>query len=163
VTLHGPKLLDADHVVEGFDCGTPALNDWLVRRALTNQQSGATRTWAVSSDAERRVVGYYAAATASIVRAATTKRAARNQPEDVPAVLLARLAVDRRHAGRGLAAALLQHFVLKALEVAALVGARVLLVHAQDENARRFYLRYGFERSPVDEFTLMRVITDLTR
>jgi GNAT superfamily N-acetyltransferase len=160
VSLRGPEPLGPDHVLDGFDCEKASLNDWLVRRALTNQGSGASRTWVVVDDSGR-VVAYYASATASILRGAATKRAARNQPEDVPAVLLARMAVDREHRGQGLGAALLKHFVLKALEVAALVGARVLLVHAEDEEARQFYLHHDFEPSPIDEFTLMRVIGDL--
>ena len=161
MSLRGPELLGGQHVLEGFDCGAPALNDWLRRRALANQRSGATRTWVVSDDDAERVVGYYASATASILRAAATKRGGRNQPEDVPAILLARLAVDRDFVGRGLWAALLKHFVLKALEVAAIVGARVLLVHAQDDQARNFYLHHDFEPSPIDDLTLMRVIADL--
>jgi GNAT superfamily N-acetyltransferase len=152
--------LGPDHVLEGFDCGKPALNEWLLRRALANQGSGASRTW-VSADDGGRVVAYYASATASILREVVTKKAGRNQPETVPAVLLARLAVDRRHQGQGLAAALLKHFILKALEVSSIVGARVLLVHAEDEQARQFYLHHDFELSPIDDLTLMRVIKDL--
>lgn len=159
--LRGPELLGPDHVLEGFDCGTPALNEWLVRRALANQRSGASRTWVVTDDEIGSVVGYYSSATASIIRSAATKRAARNQPEDIPAILLARLGVDRECAGQGLGKALLKHFIIKALEVAAVVGARILLVHGQDEEARSFYVHHGFEPSPIDDLTLMRVIADL--
>ena len=161
MSLRGPELLGPDHVVEGFDCGTAPLNDWLIRRALANQRSGASRAWVVSDDDAQRVVAYYASATASILRSAATKRAARNQPDDIPAILLARLAVDQDFAGRGLGAALLKHFVLKALEVAAVIGARILLVHAQDDQARQFYLHHDFEPSPIDDLSLMRVIADL--
>lgn len=159
MTLQGPALLTAQHVVEQFDCGAPELDEWPRRRALANQHSGASRTWVIHN--ERVVVGYYASATASIIRAAVSARAARYQPEDVPAILLARLGVDKRFTGRGLASELVRHFVLKALEVSELVGARVLLVHAQDANAREFYMHHDFEPSPLDELTLMRVITDL--
>lgn len=76
-------------------------------------------------------------------------------------MLLARLAVDRKHAGQDLGGALLKHFVPKAPEVSAVVGARALLVHAQDEEAREFYLHHDFELSPIDDLTLMRLITDI--
>ena len=161
MTLRGPEPLGPDHVLEGFDCGTRALNEWLTRRGLPNQRSGASRTWVATDDDAGRVVGYYASATASIMRSAATTRAARHQPEDVPAVLLARLAVDRDFTGRGLGGALLKHFVVKALEVASVVGARIVLVHAQDDQARSFYVHHDFEPSPIDDLTLMRVITDL--
>ena len=160
MTLRGPILLDPSHITEGFDSGKPSLDEWLRRRGTANQRSGASRTWVVI-DEEDRVVGYYASATASIARAVATKRAARNQPEDIPAVLLARLAADQHYQGRGLASALLKHFLLKALEVAAIVGARVVLVHAQDDEAKAFYLHHDFEPSPLDDLTLMRPIADL--
>lgn len=67
MSLRGPELLGRGHVLDGFDCGSVALNDWLVRRSLANQQSGASRTWVVADDASR-VVAYYASSTASIVR-----------------------------------------------------------------------------------------------
>lgn len=157
MTYGGPEPLGPHHFLGGFDCGKAPLNHWLLRRALANQHSGASRAWVVTEEADR-VVAYYASATASVIRAAATKRAARNQPEDIPAVLLARMAVDVTHRGRGLGAALLQHFVRKALDVADLVGVRILLVHAQDEEAKAFYQHHDFEPSPLDDLTLMRVI-----
>lgn len=161
MTYRGPELLGPGHILDGFDCGKDALNDWLLRRAFRNQQTGATRTWVVI-DRDDRVVAYYASATASIIRSAATGRAARNQPEDIPAVLLARMAVDVKHHGNGLGSALLKHFILKAFEVAQVVGVRILLVHAQDDDARTFYLHHDFLPSPIDDLTLMRVVQDIT-
>ena len=157
---HGPALLRSDHVIDGFDCGDVALNDWLTRRARNNQDSGASRTWVVTDD-DARVVGYYASSTAVVLRSAATKRAARNQPDPVPALLLGRLAVDRKHQGQGLAAALLKHVLLKSLEVAEVTGVRVLLVHAKDKQAAAFYLHYEFEPSPIDDLTLMLLVKDI--
>lgn len=157
----GPELLGDGHVIEGFDCGDEVLNDWLARRARSNQLSGAGRTWTVT-DERRRVVGFYASCTAVILRAGVTKRASRNQPEPLPALLLARLAVDREHQGRGLGAALLKHFFVKSLEVAQLTGVRVLLAHASHERAAIFYEEHGFEPSPLDPLTVMLLIQDLT-
>ena len=47
VIYGGPTLLTGQHRLEGFDCGEPALNDWLARRALGNQAAGTSRTWVV--------------------------------------------------------------------------------------------------------------------
>lgn len=109
-----------------------------------------------------RVVGYYASATAVVARVEATGRApsARNQPDPLPAMLLGRLAVDREHQRRGLASALLKHFLLKALEVADLTGLRLALVHAKVSSAAGFYRRWGFEPSPIDDFTLLLLIKD---
>lgn len=145
-------------MLDGFDCGTPALNDWLVRRAIANQTTGTSRTWVVTEEADRRGVAYYASSTASVLRGAASKRMQRNQPEELPAILLARLAVDLGHRRRGLGAVLLRHFMLKSIEVAATVGVRLLLVHAKDAGARGFYERYGFTESPMDSLTLMMLL-----
>ena len=155
----GPELLTGSHDVGGFDCGNESLNHWLQRRAPRNQREGTSRTWVVTEGA--RVVGFYASATAVVARIAATARAARNQPDPLPAMLLGRLAVDRNHQGKGLAAALLKHFLLKALEVAELTGLRLVLVHAKDPQAAGFYRHYGFEPSRVNDLTLMLLIKDI--
>ncbi|MEX1008404.1 MAG: GNAT family N-acetyltransferase [Acidimicrobiia bacterium] len=145
-------------MLDEFDCGDPALNSWLRDKALHNQREGGSRTWVVVEAA--LVVAYYASSTAVVLRAEATTRARRNQPDPLPAILLGRLAVDQKHQGHRLDEALLEHFVLKSLEVAELTGVLVLLVHAKNESARDFYLRYGFEPSPIDEFTLMLLVKD---
>ena len=155
-----PVLLGPDHVVDGFDCGRPALDRWIIERARANQDTGTSRTWVVVDD-EETVVGYYASATASLLRRQATSRVRRNQPEEIPAMLLGRLAVHRAHSKAGLGSALLKHFIIKRLEVSQIVGLRVLLVHAMDEQARTFYLHFGFEPSPMDDRTLMLLVADV--
>jgi GNAT superfamily N-acetyltransferase len=153
--------LDGEHLLEGFDCGRPALNEWLIHRALNYQASGTSRTWVVVEAGSREVVAFYASATASILRSSTPKRMRRNQPAEMPAILLARMAVDGRHKGHGLGAALLRHFMLKALEVAKSVGIRLLLVHVKDNEARSFYGHFGFVESPLDPLVMMMLLADI--
>jgi GNAT superfamily N-acetyltransferase len=161
VTYAGPELLAGEHLLEGFDCGSGVLNDWLVRRAFTNPSSGTSRTWVVVEIETGQVVAFYASSTASILRPSAPKKMGRNQPEEMPAVLLARMGVDSRHQGQGLGAALLRHFMLKAIEVAQSVGVRVLLIHAKGESAKNFYEHYGFVESPLDPLVTMMLLTDL--
>lgn len=160
MTYAGPELLAGEHVLGGFDCSKRALNEWLLRRGLGNQFAGTSRTWVVVEVETWRVVGFYASSTASVLRSSAPKRFGRNQPEELPAVLLGRMGVDIKHQGRGLGAALLKHFMLKAIEVAAAVGVRLLLIHAKDEEARTFYQHYGFVESPVDPLTMMMLLGD---
>lgn len=158
----GPELLSTDHVVAGFDCGDPTLNEWLVNRASRNQGvGGSSRTWAVV-DESHRVVAYYAASTATVLHGEATGRMRRNQPDPLPALLLGRLAVDGLHQDAGLGSALLKHFIMKGLEVAELVGVRLLLVHAVNPEAASFYARYGFQPSPVDDLTMMLLVKDIS-
>jgi GNAT superfamily N-acetyltransferase len=154
-------LLTGEHILEDFNCENPALNEWLLHRALNNQTSGTSRTWVVVDTDSSQVVGFYASSTASILHSSAPKRMGRNQPEELPAVLLARMAVDSRHQGHGIGAALLKHFMLKALEVAKSVGVRVLLIHAKDDSAKSFYGHFGFVESPLDPLVLMMLLADL--
>ncbi len=158
----GPVIMTGDHVADEFDCGKPALDEWLRHRALGNQASGTARTWVVVEDGSPDIVAYYASATASILRSDAPSRIRRNQPEQIPAILLARMAVDKRHKGKGLGAALLKHFMLKALEVATAVGVRVLLIHAKDQEAQAFYSHFGFVESPLDPLVMMMLLGDLS-
>jgi len=159
ITYKGPELLDDTHEVDEFDCSDGALNDWLRGRASRNQREGSSRTWVVADGS--RVVAFYASSTAVVARTEAIKGAARNQPDPLPAMLLGRLAVDSEHQGQGLAAALLKHFLLKALEVSQITGIRPVLVHARNDQAASFYRHYGFEPSPIDDLTPMLLIKDI--
>ena len=157
-----PTALTGSHEVSEFDCGNDALNDWLIKRALKNQNSGASRTFVICQD--DRVAGYYALASGSVERMASPKPLARNMPEPIPVMVLARLAIDARMQGQRLGSALLKDALLRTLSVSKNVGIRAILVHAISEDAKRFYLGYGFQISPIDPMTLMlpvRHIEDL--
>lgn len=159
MTLNPPRPLTGDHDCKAFSCGREALDDWLKRRALRNQSSGASRTFVVCD--EKRVIAYYALASGAVAMAAATGRLRRNMPDPIPVVILARLAVDHSHGGRGLGRALLQDAGWRVLNAADAIGIRGLLVHALDADARSFYHHLGFESSPLDPATLMITLKDL--
>jgi len=130
------------------------LDDWLKRRALANQSSGASRTFVVT-DQDGRVCGYYAMAAGTVSHRLATSGVRRNMPDPVPVMLLARLAVDRRTQGQHLGASLLQDAVNRAVAVSQNAGVRALLVHALHERAKQFYEHYGFQPSPTHPMMLM--------
>lgn len=152
--LSPPEPLSASHRLDEFDCGETALDDWLKRRALVNQSSGASRTFVVA-DQDGQVRGYYALAAGAVSHRLATSGARRNMPDPIPVMVLARLAVDRRAQGQHLGAALLQDAVNRAVAVSQNAGVRALLVHALHERARQFYEHYGFQPSPTHPLTLM--------
>jgi GNAT superfamily N-acetyltransferase len=159
-----PEPLGRGHEVQSFDCGTPSLDVWLKRHALQAGGVGSARTFVVVDAEQQRVVGYHALTAASVTHAEATTRAAKGMPRHpIPAALLARLAVDRTVQSRGLGAWLLRDAMLRVLGVAESVGIRVLLLHAIDEDARRFYERHGFEPSPTDPLNLQMLVKDIRR
>jgi predicted N-acetyltransferase YhbS len=120
---------------------------------MKNQSSGASRTFVICQD--NQVVGYYALASGSVERMASPKSIARNMPEPIPVMVLGRLAIDARMQGQRLGSALLKDALLRTLSVSKNVGIRAILVHAISEDAKRFYVGYGFQVSPIDPMTLM--------
>lgn len=152
--LRAPQPLTAAHLLDGFDSGEASLDDWLKRRALANQSTGASRIFVVA-DTGGRVWGYYALAAGALSHHEATGGVRRNMPDPLPVIVLARLAVDRQAQGMKLGAALLQDAVLRTRVVAQSAGVRALLVHALHERAREFYEHYGFQASPVHPMTLM--------
>ncbi|MEI6026511.1 MAG: GNAT family N-acetyltransferase [Betaproteobacteria bacterium] len=152
--LSAPQPLAADHRTEGFSCGEASLDEWLRRRALVNQTTGASRTFVVTDD-QGQVLAYYALAAGAVSHQESPGSIRRNMPEPIPVMVLARLAVDQRLQGRQVGGALLKDALRRAAAVAQNVGVRALLVHALNEHARQFYIHYGFVASPVNPMTLM--------
>ncbi len=152
--LSAPQPLTATHLLDDFACGEAVLDEWLTRRAVANQDRGASRTFVVA-DQEGRVVGYYAIAAGAVSHQWATRGVRRNMPDPVPVMVLARLAVDQRAQGIKLGAALLRDAVNRALLVSQNAGVRALLVHALHDRARQFYEHYGFRPSPQHPLTLM--------
>jgi GNAT superfamily N-acetyltransferase len=161
VRLSAPRPIRADDDVTAFDSGNLSLNTWLRERALRNERDDASRTYVVTVGS--RVVGYYSLAAAAVPHAEATGRSRRNMPDPIPAMLLARLAVDVELQGRQLGANLLRDAIRRTLDAAAIAGIRVLLVHAADESARRFYEHFDFETAPTDDLHLMLVLKDARR
>jgi GNAT superfamily N-acetyltransferase len=157
--LRAPEPLTADHALGGFDSGVPTLGDWLRRRALQNQASGASRTFVVCD--ANKVVAYYALAASAVAPDAAAGRFRRNMPDPVPVVVLARLAISRDRQGRGLGRALFQDAASRVIHAADSIGLRGLLVHAISDEAKAFYVRLGLDPSPIDPMTLMTTLADL--
>jgi len=157
----GPiEKLSKAHDLSSFDCGKESLNTWLKKFALTNQQSDSSQTYVVHRNGV--VIGYYALTAGSVRPEDSPERIAKGLAKNpIGVILLARLATDKREQGKGLGKALLKDALLRIISAADAIGARAVLVHAIDEEARRFYEKFEFERSPVDEFELMLLMKDL--
>ncbi len=157
--LQAPAPLTAEHPLGGFDSGVASLDDWLRRRALRNQASGASRTFVLCDAGD--IAGYYSLAASAVAPDATPGRFRRNMPDPIPVVVLGRLAIAREQQGRGLGRALFQDAANRVLHAADGIGIRGLLVHAISEEAKAFYLRLGLDPSPLDPMTLMTTVADL--
>lgn len=159
MTISAPEPLNAHHDVDSFLSGLESLDHWLKRRALKNQASGASRTFVARED--HRVLAYYALASSAITADAAPGRFRRNIPDPIPVVVLGRLAVDKSWHGTGIGRALVRDAALRVIQAADTIGIRGMILHSLSAEAKDFYMRMGFEPSPVDPMMLMVTLTDL--
>jgi GNAT superfamily N-acetyltransferase len=154
--------LDRSHSLDRFDCGAASLNNFLKRYALTNQASGGAQTYVAAIG--DLVVGYYSLATGEVAYEAAPARMAKGMARHpIPVMLLARLATDIAWQGKGFGAALLADAMRRTLQAADIAGIRALVVHAKDEQARRFYEHFDFDASPKDPLHLSILIKEIRR
>ena len=144
------------HSLTGFDSGKPELDDWLKARAIGSE--GKSARTIVITDAPGAVVAYRSLATGHTLREEVPGKIRHNLPRMVPLIILARLAVDKSHHGKGLGSSLLKDAFQRTVQMSEIAGVRALIVHAIDEAAVDFYRRYGFEIFPQGTRTLIMPI-----
>lgn len=144
IDLRRPEPLDpARHGRGGFDSGEPALDDWLRRYAGQNRRNDTAVTWVIAAP-DDQVIAYASLAMTAIDRGAAPGPMAKRAPNPVPALLLGRLAVDRRHTGLGVGTALVAHVLATAVELNAKAACRAIVVTALHARARAWWERLGF-------------------
>lgn len=133
------------HGRDAFDCGEPALNEFLRRHARQSHASGGAKTFvATPLGEEGRVLGFYSLSPASIDYARTPRLVKKGLARyDVPVFRLGRLAVDLALQGQGLGGQLLLAAGRRCIRAAAEVGGVALLIDAKNERVAGWYETYG--------------------
>ena len=148
------------HDPTSFDCGSEPLNRFLKLHALQSQRAGISQTYVATTGPE--IAGHHTLVVGHIAHDEAPERLAKGVPRHpIPAIVLARLAVDRTWQGKGLGAALVVDAMRRVLQAADIAGVRAMVVHAKDETAKRFYEHLGFERFPEKPLTLYRLLKDI--
>lgn len=154
------QRFDSDrHDVSGFTCGEPSLDAWLREQAVPASVRHTARTW-VWVDPSGAVVGYYALAAHKVARSAVPSRIGRGGPVEIPAVLLARLALSTSLQGQGLGEVLVADALARIVEATRTVAARLVVVDALHERVARFYESLGFRRVP-GSLLLVQKVADI--
>jgi len=153
------------HDRSGFDCGLPILNDWLATKVSQFEKKDLARTYVLVEAGKTTVKGFYALSNHTVVYEALPEDQAKGLPQiDMPVVLIGRLAVEQSMQGQGLGAFLLIDALRRAEYLANKIGIRAVEVDAINEDAKRFYQRYGFlslKDDPRHLFLSMSVIRKL--
>ena len=157
-----PHALGVTHRLEEFDCGKPALTEWLLHHARQAQGSGSARTFVVCD--QDRVAAYYSLTVGQIDTLEAPERIRRGMGQyPIPLVILARLAVDLDYQKQGLGFSLLQDAIMRTVSIADQTGIRALLTHPIDAEADVFYRRFGFESTPTHDRQLILLLKDARR
>ncbi len=153
---HSIAVLNREHNVAEFDCGTPVLNDWLQKIARQHQKNGSSSTFVLVDDEQpATLLGYYALAIRGLIHTETLpEKMAKRLPAKVPGLTLARLAVATSAQKQGFGELLLMDAMVRAKKVSVQTGGYALFVDAKDDNAAQFYARYGFVALPNDGLTM---------
>ncbi|HUA11834.1 MAG TPA: GNAT family N-acetyltransferase [Solirubrobacteraceae bacterium] len=162
--LRRPALLDVRrHDREQFNCGEPALDEWLRRYAGQNRRRDTAATWVIA-DANDVVVAYTSIAMTGIDRSAAPGVLAKRSPDPVPALLLGRLAVDHRYSRLGIGTALVAHVLATAVELNQKAACRAVVVTALTDRACTWWERLGFhpfDQDGPDELDLYLLTTEI--
>ena len=159
MSLSSPEPLAFNHHLENFDCGKPSLNEWLLRHARQAQASGSAKTFVVSDGG--RVAGYFSLTVGQVDTLDAPERVRKGMGHyPLPVVILARLAVCTQDHGRGIGFGLLQDAIRRTFLISEQAGIRAMLTHPVDEDAHRFYTRFGFSASPLRERQLLLLLKD---
>jgi GNAT superfamily N-acetyltransferase len=162
VSVSRPEPLGVEHQLEGFDCGKPALDDWLLRHARQAQGSGSAKAFVAAEGV--RVAGYFSLTVGQVDTLDAPERIRKGMGQyPLPVVILARLAVSRQDQGRGMGFGLLQDAIRRTMLIAEQAGIRAMLTHPIDEEAAKFYTRFGFIASPLREQQLLLLLKDARR
>lgn len=139
------ERLAEEHDRSSFRCGNETMDRWFADHAWTAQRQDSARTFVLIDDDEQ-VIGFYSLTMGSVEKAAAPSRLVRGLPRHpVPMVLLARLAIDASTRGQGLGSSLLFEALHRAALAAEHAAARLIAVDPIDDDARRFYKRWGFK------------------
>ena len=152
--------LSAGHQPEGFSSGNDLLDTWLRRSAGHAEAANTGRTFVWVEPPSPAVLAYFTLAAHLVRRAEVPRAVGHGSPDAIPAVLLARLALDRSLQGKGLGGQLLLDALERAVEASRRAAARLVVVDAIDEPAAVFYRRYGFRSCP-DPRRLVRKTSDI--
>lgn len=150
------------HVLDRFACGKAPLDEWLTQHARS-ATSQSTRTYVLVDADNDSIVGYFAIAPHLVERDAVPPRIGRGTPRQIPAILLAKLALDQRSHGTGLGRVLLVRALEKIVDAGKHAGGKLVVVDAIDDEAAEFYAHHDFERAPGNAHRLLMKMSAAAR
>jgi len=151
------ELLTKSHDRDGFDCGSEPLNAFLKQTARQHAARGISQTFVLVDEqaAEPKpILGFFSLNICQVKPESLSPEEAKKLPRQISAVRLGRLAVARDQQRKGLGKILLVGAMTRFLEIFDRAGGIGLFVDAKDQEAKRYYERFGFLSLPASELEL---------
>lgn len=145
--LEDLPLDPAIHDRQDFACGVQALDEYLHRFASQHRDRGISSTYVlIDSTRPTVILGYYSLGAAEVDAQRMPEAQRKKLPRyPIPCFRMGRLACRADHRGRGLGKLLLACAVERCLKARMQIAAYALLVDAKNDEARSFYLHFGFK------------------
>lgn len=156
MAFRSERLDPQRHAVAEFSCGEESLDRWLREQAVAATARRTARTW-VWVDEDGVIVGYYALAAHKVARSEVPTKIGRGGPAEIPAVLLARLALSQALRGQGLGVVLVADALARVVDATQTVAARLVVVDALHERVAGFYESLGFRRVPGSRLLVQKI------
>src|SRR5205823_5224866 len=131
-----------------FSCGEPTLDRYLRQQARQDVERRVAAVFVLVGDSPNQIAGYYTLSATAVLLTDMLSEFAMRLPRYpvVPAILLGRLAVDKRFRARRYGELLLLDALDRSFRSSKEIAAAGIVVDAKDLDARSFYERYGFAR-----------------
>ena len=137
------KEISPKSCLKNFDCQVKALNEFLSRYALKNDELGIGKTFVALTE-QNQIAGYFTLSTAQVAYQEIPEECKKKLPKyPIPALRIARLAVNKELKGSGIGKWLLKQAFIKIIQVADVTGLYLIIVDAK-ESSKTFYEHYGF-------------------
>jgi ribosomal protein S18 acetylase RimI-like enzyme len=151
------ELLTKSHDRDGFDCGSEPLNLFLKQTARQHAERGISRTFVLvdeGASVPKPIIGFFSLNLCQIKSESLSPTEAKKLPRDVSGIRLGRLAVAKAYQRQGIGNTLLVAAMRKFIEIFNTAGGIGLFVDAKDQDAKRYYERFGFVALPSNELEL---------
>lgn len=145
------ELLAKKHKAKAFDCGKAMLDNYIHHQASQDVKRKLSVCFVWEDTETGLIQGYYTLANNSILLNTIPEKWRKKLPKSytsIPATLLGRLAVDKRFQGKGIGRILLVDALKKSYEVSEEIGSFAVVVDPLDDEAEKFYEKYGFIKLP---------------
>jgi len=148
------ELLDKKHLRNDFDCGKELLNNYLKNQAGQDIKRKLSACFVLTEGETNTIQGYYTLSNYSIPLNHFPEQIQKKLPKSyisIPTTLLGRLAIDKKHQGKGIGKILLIDALKRSYEISHEMGSFAVVVDPIDEEAEKFYAKYDFIKLPTSE------------